>query len=75
MDTEDKFDCIKPKFTARQLEIMSYWAETPSAQSVADRMKLSKHTINVQLGRMRSKINAKKTVEVLLFIQYQENCG
>jgi DNA-binding CsgD family transcriptional regulator len=59
----------KPIFTERQIEIISHWAETPSAQEVADRMNLSKNTINVQLNRMRVKLKAKKTVEVLLFLQ------
>ncbi len=60
---------LKPIFTERQMEIINHWAETPSAQEVADRMNLSKNTVNVHLGRMRTKLNAKKTVEVLLFLQ------
>lgn len=56
------------KFSQRQLEIMTLWAECDNAIKIAEKLSLSVHTIRTQQKRMRKKLGVSRTFEVYKFI-------
>lgn len=63
---------IKMPFTARELEILQYFAQGLSIALTAERAHLSKHTIVAHRRKMMSKINVNSITELLLYARKQE---
>lgn len=62
----------KTPFTARELEILQYFAQGLSIASTAEKAHLSKHTIVAHRRKMMSKINVNSITELLSYARLQE---
>jgi len=62
----------KIPFTARELEILQYFAQGLSIAHTAEKAHLSKHTIVAHRRKMMSKINVNSITELLSYARVQE---
>ncbi|RQO69721.1 hypothetical protein DBR43_16800 [Pedobacter sp. KBW06] len=62
----------KMAFTARELEILQYFAQGLSIAHTAEKAHLSKHTIVAHRRKMMSKVNVNSITELLLYAREQE---
>ncbi|KQB99840.1 response regulator transcription factor [Pedobacter sp. Hv1] len=62
----------KMPFTARELEILQYFAQGLSIAHTAEKAHLSKHTIVAHRRKMMSKVNVNSITELLLYARDQE---
>ncbi len=54
------------RLTAREIEVMTYLAQGLSVKQCAERMKLSRSTVDNHKSRLMKKLNIHKTVELVL---------
>jgi two-component system, NarL family, response regulator FusR len=62
----------KIPFTARELEILQYFAQGLSIAHTAEKAHLSKHTIVAHRRKMMSKVNVNSITELLSYARDQE---
>lgn len=63
---------IKLPFTARELEVLHYFAQGLSIAQTAERAHLSKHTIVAHRRKMMAKVNVNSITELLFYARRQE---
>lgn len=63
---------IKTPFTARELEILQYFAQGLSIAHTAEKAYLSKHTIVAHRRNMMAKVNVNSITELLSYAREQE---
>jgi len=63
---------IKIPFTARELEILQYFAHGLSIADTAEQVHLSKHTIVAHRRKMMAKVNVNSITELLAYARMQE---
>jgi len=63
---------IKLAFTARELEVLHYFAQGLSIAQTAERTHLSKHTIVAHRRKMMAKVNVNSITELLFYARKQE---
>lgn len=61
-------DPTSVSFTEWQVKIMRYWGNTDTVQDAADQLKISLHTLQTHLKRMRRKVGVKRTFDVYLYL-------
>ncbi|WP_131537042.1 response regulator transcription factor [Pedobacter nototheniae] len=62
----------KIPFTARELEILHYFAQGLTIAHTAEQTNLSKHTIVAHRRKMMAKVNANSIIELLSYARKQE---
>lgn len=56
-------------FTAHQRKIIQAWAKYPTIAEASKKLKISEHTFQTHLRRLRRKINVTRTFDVYTYMQ------
>lgn len=59
-------------FTSRQIRVIEAWAKYPTIAIASEELKISEHTFQTHLRRMRKKIKVTRTFDVYNYLKKNE---